>query len=125
MFKVIQTAKAPAAIGPYSQATQVGNFIFLSGQIGLDPATSSLVSDDCEVQLQQIFKNMNEVLVASGANFSHIVKLTVYLKDLNHFSVINDMMKKVFKEPYPARTTIEVSGLPKNALVELDAIVVL
>ncbi len=124
MFKVIQTAKAPAAIGPYSQAIQAGNIIFLSGQIGLDPTTNTLVSDDCEAQLQQIFKNMNEVITAAGANFSQVVKLTVYLKDLNHFSIVNDMMKTIFKEPYPARTTIEVSGLPKNALVELDAMVV-
>ena len=125
MFKVIHTPKAPAAIGPYSQAIQAGNLIFLSGQIGLDPATTALVSDNCEAQLQQIFKNMIEVLSAAGTNLSHVVKLTIYLTDLKNFSIINEMMKEVFAEPYPARTTIEVSGLPKSALVELDAIVAL
>lgn len=124
-FNTIQTKDAPQAIGPYSQATQVGNFIFLSGQIGLDPSTTELVDGGCKAQLQQVFKNMHAVVRAAEASFNDIVKLTIYLKDLNDFSLVNDMMKQEFQEPYPARTTIQVAALPKGALVELDAIIIL
>lgn len=125
MFKVIHSPKAPQAIGPYSQATQMGHFIFLSGQIGFDPTTMELVGQNCEAQAQQVFKNMKEVLTAAKANFSQVVKLTVYLKDLQDFPIINEIMKTYFVAPYPARTTVEVAALPKNALVEIDAIVMI
>jgi reactive intermediate/imine deaminase len=123
-FKSIHTVDAPKAIGPYSQATQVGNFIFLSGQIGLDPSTTELVKGGCEAQLKQVFNNMQAVAAAAGASFNEIVKLTIYLKDLNDFAIVNEMMKEQFQEPYPARTTIQVAALPKGALVELDAIII-
>lgn len=123
-FKSIHTVEAPKAIGPYSQATQIGNFIFLSGQIGLDPSTTELVDGGCEAELKQVFKNMQAVVTAAGATFNDIVKLTIYLKDLKDFAVVNDMMKTQFQEPYPARTTIQVAALPKGALVELDAILI-
>ena len=125
MFKVIHSPKAPQAIGPYSQATQCGNFIFLSGQIGFDPTTMELVGQNCEAQAQQVFKNMKEVLIAANADFSKVVKLTIYLKDLQDFPVINEIMKTYLQEPYPARTTIQVAALPKNALIEIDAIVMI
>jgi len=125
MFKVIHSPKAPQAIGPYSQATQCGNFIFLSGQIGFNPATMELVGPHCETQAQQVFQNMKEVLRAANADFSKVVKLTIYLKDLQDFPVINEIMKTYFQEPYPARTTIQVAALPKNALIEIDAIVMI
>ncbi len=123
-FKSIHTVEAPKAIGPYSQATQVGNFIFLSGQIGLDPITMELVKGGCEAQLKQVFNNMQAVVVAAGASFNDIVKLTIYLKDLNDFAIVNEMMKEQFQEPYPARTTVQIAALPKGALVELDAIII-
>lgn len=125
MFKVIHSPKAPQAIGPYSQATQLGNLIFLSGQIGFDPTTMELVGQNFEAQAEQVFKNIKDVLDAANARFSQVVKLTIYLKDLQDYAVINEKMKTYFKEPYPARTTIQVAALPKNALVEIDAIVMI
>jgi 2-iminobutanoate/2-iminopropanoate deaminase len=123
-FATIETPHAPRAIGPYSQATLVGNFIFLSGQIGLDPTTSELVPGGCEAQLQQVFKNIEAVLAQAKISFDHVVKLTVFLCDLTHFSFVNEMMKKVFQEPYPARSTIQVAGLPKEALVEIEIVAI-
>lgn len=123
-YKTIHSAKAPQPIGCYSQGTQVGHFVFLSGQIGLDPATSELVPG-FEGQLRQVLNNMREVINASGGDFSNIVKLTIYLLDLNDFSQVNALMKEQFIEPYPARTTIQVAGLPKEALVEIEAIIAL
>lgn len=124
-MKVIHSTEAPAPVGCYSQAIQIGNFVFLSGQIGLNPGLMELVSGGCEQQLEQVFKNMKEVISQAGGNFTNIVKLTVYLIDLKDFPIINEIMKKHFTEPYPARTTVEVSGLPKGALVEVEAILTL
>ncbi|MBS0287906.1 MAG: RidA family protein [Proteobacteria bacterium] len=124
-FKAIQTNQAPAAIGPYSQAIQAQNLLFLSGQIGLDPHNGNLVAGGFEAQLQQIFKNIQAVVEAAKGRLENIAKLTVYVTDLKDFAAVNELMKQVFKEPYPARTTIQVTALPREALVELDAIVVL
>ncbi|MFI4937438.1 MAG: RidA family protein [Candidatus Berkiellales bacterium] len=124
-LKVIHSPKAPQAIGCYSQAIQAGQMIFISGQIGLDPTTQNLVTGGFEAQLRQVFNNLNEVIVAAGINLAQIVKLTIYLKDLNHFPIVNDTMKEYFREPYPARATIQISDLPKGALVEIDAIAVI
>lgn len=125
MKKIIFTKEAPQAIGPYSQAVQHGNTIYFSGQIPLDPQTMNLVGDDIALQAKQVFANMQAVSLASGGSLQDIAKLTIYLVDLAHFSVVNDIMMQFFAAPYPARTTIQVSALPKNALVEIDAIMVL
>lgn len=122
-FNVVESAKAPQPIGCYSQAVRVGNLVFLSGQIGLDPKTSELVSGGCEAQLRQIFTNMQEVIHAAGGDFTHIIKLTIYLCDLNDFALVNELMKIYFQPPYPARSTIQVAALPKNADLEIEAIV--
>lgn len=124
MYKKIQTQKAPEAIGVYSQAIQAGNFVFLSGQIPLDPLTMQLVSNDFREQTIQVFKNMQAVCEAAGGSLDHIVKLTIFLLDLAHFQIVNEEMKKVFKEPFPARSTFQVSGLPKEAQVEIESIMV-
>jgi len=122
MKKVIHTDLAPAAIGPYSQAIQCGDFIYLSGQIPLDPQTMLLCSEDIKLQIEQVFHNIRVVTQAAGASLDHIVKLTVYLVDLSHFSLVNDAMLRYFKEPYPARVAIGVASLPKGSQVEVDAI---
>lgn len=121
-FKAIHSANAPKAIGPYSQATQSNQFLFLSGQIGIDPNTQKLVSGGVEEEIRQVFTNLQHVLYAAGGNLSNILKLTIYLKDLDHFAVVNEIMKGFFIEPYPARATIEIARLPVDALVEIDAI---
>jgi reactive intermediate/imine deaminase len=121
----INTDRAPQAIGPYSQAVIVGNLAFLSGQIPLDPATMELVEGDVAVQADQVFKNLVAVIEACGATPAGVVKLTIYLTDLAGFPRVNDIMAGYFSEPYPARATIEVSALPKGALVEVDAVVAL
>jgi reactive intermediate/imine deaminase len=122
MKQKIYSDNAPAAIGPYSQAIRFGHLTFLSGQIALDPLTMELVANDIDAQVRQVFANMVEVVKASGMHMRDIVKMTIYLTDLAHFSVVNAAMVAIFTEPYPARTTIEVSALPKNALIEIDAI---
>ena len=122
MKKVIHTDLAPAAIGPYSQAIQCGDFIYLSGQIPLDPQTMLLCSEDIKLQIEQVFHNIRVVTQAAGASLEHIVKLNVYLVDLSHFSLVNDAMLRYFKEPYPARVAIGVASLPKGSQVEVDAI---
>ncbi len=122
MKKVIHTDLAPAAIGPYSQAIQCGDFIYLSGQIPLDPQTMLLCSEDIKLQIEQVFHNIRVVTQAAGASLDHIVKLTVYLVDLSHFSLVNDAMLRYFKAPYPARVAIGVASLPKGSQVEVDAI---
>lgn len=121
----IQTENAPQAIGPYSQAIKCEKTIYLSGQIPLDPHTMVLISDQFELQAQQVFTNLQHVCQAAGGTINDIVKLTIYLMDLTHFSIVNDIMQQFFHAPYPARTTIQVSALPKAALIEIDAIMVL
>jgi len=122
MKNKIHTEKAPAAIGPYSQAIKTNNIIYFSGQIPLDPKTMVLVSDDIAKQTEQVLTNLLHVSQAAGANLDAIVKLTIYLTDLTHFPIVNEIMGKFFKEPYPARTTIQVAALPKAAQIEIDAI---
>lgn len=120
---VIETKNAPAAIGTYSQAIKKNNIIFLSGQIPLDPKTMNLVNG-IEAQIHQVFKNLVEVINASNASVDDLVKLNIYLTDLAHFSLVNEIMPNYFSEPYPARAAIGVKSLPKDALVEADGFLV-
>ena len=121
----INTPGAPKAIGPYSQAVKSGSLVFISGQIPLDPKTMELVGEDVVRQTHQVFKNLSAIAKASGGNLVDIVKMTIYLTNLDNFSKINEIMASYFQEPYPARATIEVSALPKAALVEVEAILAL
>ena len=118
----INTPSAPKAIGPYSQAIKNGSLVFISGQIPLDPKTMDLVGEDVVTQTHQVFTNLSAIAEASGGNLVDIVKMTIYLTNLDNFSKINEIMASYFQEPYPARATIEVSALPKAALVEVEAI---
>ena len=124
-MKAIHTSLAPAAIGTYSQAISVGNTVYLSGQIPLDPHTMDLCGDDIRAQIEQVLINLSAVCEASGGSLKHIVKLNVYLTDLTHFPLINEAMTRYFTEPYPARAAIGVSALPRGASVEMDAVMVL
>ena len=121
----INTECAPEAIGTYSQAIGHGETVYLSGQIPLDPRTMNLCSDDISLQINQVIENLSAVCKAAGGTLAHIVKLSVYLIDLNHFSLINEAMSRFFIAPYPARAVIGVSALPRGAQVEMDAIMVL
>ncbi|ETO93787.1 RidA family protein [Legionella oakridgensis] len=118
----IQSERAPAAIGTYSQAIKCGDMVYLSGQIPLDPNTMQLCSEDVQLQIVQVFDNLSAVCEAAGGSLADVVKLTVYLIDLNHFPLINETMTRYFSEPYPARAVIGVSALPRGANVEVDAI---
>ncbi|MBS25201.1 MAG: reactive intermediate/imine deaminase [Gammaproteobacteria bacterium] len=118
----IQTSGAPASIGPYSQAIKSGSLVFLSGQIPLDPEFMELVGSGIEEQTQQVFKNLSAVANAAGGSLNDIVKLTIYLTNLDLFATVNSIMEEHFAEPYPARATIEVSALPKGAIIEIEAI---
>ena len=120
----IHTDKAPEAIGPYSQAIKGDQTVYLSGQIPLVPETMHLVSNDFKEQALQVFKNMKAVCTAAGGGLDDIVKLTILMMDLNDFSDLNEIMKSFFKEPYPARSTFQVAGLPKSALLEIEAIMI-
>ena len=122
---VIQTEQAPAAIGTYSQAIRCNNMVFVSGQIPLDPETMQLCSTEVNLQINQVIDNLSAVCEAAGGSLAHIVKLNVYLTDLNHFPLINEAMSRHFQDPYPARAAIGVASLPRNAQVEMDAIMVL
>lgn len=122
--RVIHTDEAPRAIGPYSQAVRCGNTVYLAGQIGLDPKTMELVPG-IEAQTNRVFDNIRAVAAAAGGSLDDIVKLTVYLTDLGHFALVNDVMARHFKAPYPARAAVGVASLPRGALVEVDAILVL
>lgn len=117
---IIQTDKAPQAIGTYSQAVKAGNTVYLSGQIGLDPQTMQLVSDDVRQQAEQVFTNLREVCIAAGGSLSDIVKLNIYLTDLQDFAILNEVMSQFVVEPYPARAAVEVSALPKGAKIEIE-----
>ena len=122
---IIHTDNAPAAIGTYSQAVKVNNTVYLSGQIPLDPLTMNLVEGDIRDQIQQVFKNLLAVCEASGGDLSSIVKLNIFLTDLSHFPVVNEIMSDNFSQPYPARAAIGVSELPKGSMVEMDGILVI
>jgi reactive intermediate/imine deaminase len=124
MKEIIQTDDAPKAIGSYSQAVKVGNTVYLSGQIPLSPQSMELISPEFEAQLRQVFLNVKAVCETGGGDLSSLVKLNVYLTDLSNFSLVNKVMTEFFVEPYPARAAIEVSALPRNALVQVDGILV-
>jgi len=123
--QIIHTDRAPKAIGPYSQAVRVGDTVYLSGQIPLDPATGELVTGDITVQTQRVFENLRAVCEAAGGSLSKLVRVGIYLTDLKNFAAVNAVMAEFCKEPYPARSTVEVSGLPRGAEVEIDAVLVL
>ncbi|GMV60613.1 MAG: Rid family detoxifying hydrolase [Burkholderiaceae bacterium] len=122
---IIATPDAPAAIGPYSQAVKTGLVVFLSGQIGLDPATKELVGADFEAQVRQAFRNLAAVAKAAGGSLAHAVKFTLFLTDLSQFGKVNEIMAEVVPQPYPARSTVGVASLPKGAQFEVEAILVL
>lgn len=119
---IINTEKAPAAIGPYSQAVRSGSLVFLSGQIPLVPDTMEMIDGGIDAQAHQVLKNLSAVAVAAGGSLDNIVKLTIYMTDLTDFAVVNDIMTQYFSAPYPARATVQVSALPRNAAVEIDGI---
>jgi reactive intermediate/imine deaminase len=123
--KAVHTDRAPSAIGTYSQAIASGNFVFLSGQIPLDPATMELVSGDFEARARRVFDNLKAVANAAGGDLDRIVKLTLYLTDLGNFATVNAVMADYFSEPYPARAAVGVASLPKGADVEAEAILFL
>ena len=123
--QIIHTEQAPAAIGPYSQAVRAGNTVYFSGQIPLDPATGNLVDGDIAAQARRAFDNLKAVAEAAGGSLDRIVRLGLYLTDLGEFSAVNAAMEAAFDAPYPARSTIEVSALPRGAKFEVDAIMVL
>ena len=120
--KIIQTDKAPAAIGTYSQAVASGNTLYISGQIPLDAITMEFVSEEIGAQIHQVFKNLSAITEAAGGNLNQIVKLNIFLTDLSCFPSVNEIMAEYFDAPYPARAAVEVKGLPKGAQVEMDAI---
>ena len=123
--QIIQTDKAPAAIGPYSQAVRAGDTVYLSGQIPLDPSTGLLVEGDIAAQARRSFENLKAVCEAAGGSLGDIVRLGLYLTDLDNFAAVNAVMGEFFKAPFPARSTVEVAGLPRGARFEVDAVMVL
>jgi reactive intermediate/imine deaminase len=123
--EIINTDQAPAAIGVYSQAVKVGNTVYLSGQIPLDPTTMQFVEGGMEAQIRRVFDNLAAVARASGGTLADTVKLNVFLTDLGHFGLLNQIMAEYFKEPYPARAAMGVAALPRGAQVEMDAVLVL
>mgnify|MGYP003452626622 FL=1 len=122
---IIHTDQAPAAIGPYSQAVRIGGTVYLSGQIPLVPATGVLLEGDIAAQSRQVFDNMKAVCAAAGGSLADIARLGIYLTDLADFAVVNAVMAEYFNAPYPARSTVQVSALPRGAQVEVDAVLVL
>jgi reactive intermediate/imine deaminase len=123
--QIISTKSAPAAIGTYSQAVKVGDTVYLSGQIPLDPETMELVGGDARAQIRRVLDNLRAVAEAAGGSLADVVKLTVYLTDLGYFPTVNEVMAEYFTEPYPARAAVGVAALPKNAAVEMEAVMVL
>jgi reactive intermediate/imine deaminase len=122
---IIHTEQAPAAIGPYSQAVRIGDTVYLSGQIPLLPSTGVLLEGNVEAQARQVFENMQAVCAAAGGSLADIARLGIFLTDLGDFAAVNAVMAEYFSAPYPARSTVQVSALPRGALVEVDAILVL
>jgi 2-iminobutanoate/2-iminopropanoate deaminase len=121
-MQAIATKSAPAAIGPYSQAVRSAGFVFLSGQIAIDPGTGALIEGDVRAEAERVMKNLEAVLGAAGLAFHHVVKTTIYLVDMADFAVVNEVYGKRFDRVLPARATVQVAGLPKGARVEIDAI---
>lgn len=122
--KVIQTEKAPKAIGPYSQAIQAGNFLFLSGQIPLDPVTGELVKGDIRQQTERVLKNLNGILESQKLSVGNVAKVTIFLKDMGNFSQVNEVYATYFPSSPPARSTVEVSRLPRDVDIEIEAIAI-
>jgi len=125
MKAAIHTTNAPKAIGPYSQAVRAGNTVYLSGQIPFEPASMELVSGDIRAEARRVFQNLAAVCEAAGGSLAQIVRLGIYLTDLNDFTAVNEVMAEHFVEPYPARSTIGVASLPRGVRVEVDAVMVL
>lgn len=123
--QAIKTDQAPAAIGTYSQAIKAGATVYLSGQIALDPETMEFVAGDMRTQIERVFHNLQAVASAAGGSLADVVRLTVYLTDLSHFALVNEVMLTFFSEPFPARAAVGVATLPKGATVEVDAVMVL
>lgn len=123
--RIISTDAAPAAIGTYSQAIRVGDTIWVSGQIPLDPHTQQLVAGDIEAQTRRVFDNLTAIVVAAGATLDDVVKANLYLVDLSHFALVNKIMAEYFREPYPARAAVGVAALPRGAQIEVECIVAL
>ncbi|MBM6681149.1 RidA family protein [Pseudoflavonifractor capillosus] len=122
MKQVIHTDSAPAAIGPYSQAIQIGDLLFVSGQVPIDPSTGAIVEGDIKAQAQQSLNNLKAILNAAGTNMGAVVKTTVFLADMNDFAAMNEVYAQFFQEPFPARSAVQVGRLPKDAKVEIEAI---
>jgi len=120
--EALSTDRAPKAIGPYSQAIRVGQLLFLSGQIPLDPATGQMVGGDVAAQTRRVMENLSAVLESAGLSFANVARTTIFLADLNDFAAVNDVYGSYFSEPYPARATVQVARLPRDARVEIDAI---
>jgi 2-iminobutanoate/2-iminopropanoate deaminase len=125
MKHAIATSSAPGAIGPYSQAVRAGAMLFVSGQIPLDPTTGQIVPGDVSAQTQRVMDNLREVLAAAGCGYDDVVRTTIYLVDLTHLAAVNEVYGLAFRSPYPARATVQVAALPRNAQVEIDAIAVI
>ena len=120
MKKIINTPDAPAPIGPYSQAVMAGNFLFLSGQIAINPSNGELISDDIKTETKQVMENIKAVLIEAGVDFSSIVKTSIFLKDMQNFAQVNEVYGAYFTDQFPARETVQVAGLPKNVNVEIS-----
>lgn len=124
-FQPLETSSAPAAIGPYSQAVRAGDFVYISGQIPLDPQSGELVGADMRSQVERVFANLGAVAEAAGGSLADAVRITVYLTDLSHFALVNEVMADVLAEPHPSRAAVGVAALPKGAAVEMDAVLYL
>lgn len=122
--QIIETSKAPSPIGPYSQAVMVNGMLFVSGQIPIDPATGELVSGSIKDEAQQVMKNLKSILAEAGLDFSHVVKTTIFLMDMGSFAAVNEVYGSYFTKDFPARETVQVSGLPKGVNVEISVIAV-
>ena len=122
MRQAVSTPSAPKAIGPYSQAIRAGSLLFVSGQVPIDPASGQIINGDIAAQTHRVFQNIGEILKAGGASFDHVVRTTVFLADMNDFSAMNEAYATYFTAPAPARATVQVSRLPKDARVEIDVI---
>ena len=125
MRQAVSTDSAPKAIGPYSQAIRAGSLIFVSGQVPIDPASGQIVEGDIAAQTHRVFRNISEILKAGGASLDHVVRTTVFLADMNDFAAMNEVYAGYFNSPAPARATVQVSRLPKDARIEIDVIAVL
>jgi reactive intermediate/imine deaminase len=123
--QIISSRDAPSAIGTYSQAVRVGNTVWVSGQIPLDPATMEMVQGDMEAQVRRVFENLKAIVLGGGASLDDVAKVTVFLIDLSHFALVNRVMAEYFREPYPARAAVGVAALPRGAAVEVECIVAL